>query len=418
MPPTTAVLLDSVPTHEPASPAASSTPAGRSVERWLWPCSVRCWPTARHLHGRPARQPADRRWRCCSPPPSPASASRSADSHYVLLRAADAEPSTRRPDIPDGRLRLSQRPSSKERQHEDSHLQRQGRHHGRGAPQATVSEPTDAVVRVVLACVCGSDLWFYRGISEPAARLGRARVHRRRRRGRRRRHDAGRRGLRDLAVLVERRHLQELRGRLPHRLRARRFLRPGRRGRRRPGRVRARAAGRRHAGQGPRLGLLRRDHGLAAGADRRDGTGYHAAVSAGVKPGTIVAVVGDGAVGLSGVLSAKMLGAERIIVLGSTTESRHALAREWGATDIITVRGEDAVEQLQDLTGGYGADAVLECVGTKESTTPPSRLPRPVPSSAVSACRTTPRSMPRQRSTATSACAAAPLPPATTSPSC
>jgi alcohol dehydrogenase len=97
-------------------------------------------------------------------------------------------------------------------------------------------------------------------------------------------------------------------------------------------------------------------------------TGYHAAVSAGVKAGDTVAVVGDGAVGLSGVLSAKLLGAGRIIVLGSTTASRHALAREWGATDIVTDRGEAAVKQLLDLTDGYGADAVLECVGTAEST--------------------------------------------------
>ena len=96
-------------------------------------------------------------------------------------------------------------------------------------------------------------------------------------------------------------------------------------------------------------------------------TGYHAAVSADVQPGDTVAVVGDGAVGLSGVLSAKMLGAERIIVLGSTHEDRHQLAREWGATDIISVRGDEAIKALQDLTDGYGADAVLECVGTKEA---------------------------------------------------
>jgi alcohol dehydrogenase len=97
-------------------------------------------------------------------------------------------------------------------------------------------------------------------------------------------------------------------------------------------------------------------------------TGYHAAVSAGVASGDTVAVVGDGAVGLSGVLSATMLGAKRIIVLGSTTESRHRLAREWGATDIITARGDDAIKALHDLTDGYGADAVLECVGTQDST--------------------------------------------------
>ncbi len=97
-------------------------------------------------------------------------------------------------------------------------------------------------------------------------------------------------------------------------------------------------------------------------------TGYHAAVSAGVTAGSTVAVVGDGAVGLSGVLSAQLLGAKRIILLGSTHQDRHALAREWGATDIITVRGEEAVKALQDLTDGYGADAVLERVGTREAT--------------------------------------------------
>ncbi len=96
-------------------------------------------------------------------------------------------------------------------------------------------------------------------------------------------------------------------------------------------------------------------------------TGYHAAVSAGVTEGMTVAVVGDGAVGLSGVLASKLLAAKRIIVLGSTHEDRHQLAREWGATDIISVRGDEAIEQLQSLTDGFGADAVLECVGTKES---------------------------------------------------
>ncbi|WP_270889614.1 alcohol dehydrogenase catalytic domain-containing protein [Pedococcus sp. 5OH_020] len=97
-------------------------------------------------------------------------------------------------------------------------------------------------------------------------------------------------------------------------------------------------------------------------------TGYHAAVSAGVREGDCVAVVGDGAVGLSGVLAAKMLGAARVIVLGSTHEDRHLLAREWGTDEVISVRGDDAVKALHDLTDGYGADAVLECVGTKEAT--------------------------------------------------
>jgi alcohol dehydrogenase len=107
------------------------------------------------------------------------------------------------------------------------------------------------------------------------------------------------------------------------------------------------------------------------------GTGYHAAVSAGVKDGDTVAVVGDGAVGLSGVLSAKMLGAKRIIVLGSTHENRHELARKWGATDIITERGEDAVKALMELTNNVGADAVLECVGTKDANETAFAIARP-----------------------------------------
>ncbi|MDO4928512.1 MAG: zinc-binding dehydrogenase [Corynebacterium sp.] len=98
------------------------------------------------------------------------------------------------------------------------------------------------------------------------------------------------------------------------------------------------------------------------------GTGYHAAKAAQVRPGATVAVVGDGAVGLSAVLSAKLIGAARVIVLGSKTTSRHELARKWGADEIITERGEDAVAKLLELTDGVGADAVLECVGSDQST--------------------------------------------------
>src|SRR3954452_12398989 len=96
------------------------------------------------------------------------------------------------------------------------------------------------------------------------------------------------------------------------------------------------------------------------------GTGWFAADAASVKPGSTVAVVGDGAVGLLGVLSAKQMGAERIIAM-SRHESRQKLAREFRATDIVTERGDDGVACIQELTGGIGADAVLECVGTQES---------------------------------------------------
>jgi hypothetical protein len=97
-------------------------------------------------------------------------------------------------------------------------------------------------------------------------------------------------------------------------------------------------------------------------------TGHHAAVSARVAPGQTVAVVGDGAVGLCGVLAAKRLGAERIIILGRH-EDRTAIAQEFGATDVVPERGDDAVARIRDLTDGVGADAVLECVGTGESMT-------------------------------------------------
>src|SRR3989440_1037441 len=96
------------------------------------------------------------------------------------------------------------------------------------------------------------------------------------------------------------------------------------------------------------------------------GTGWFAADAANVKPGSTVAVVGDGAVGLLGVLSAKQMGAERIIAM-SRHRSRQKLACDFGATDIVTERGDEGVARIKDLTNGIGADSVLECVGTQES---------------------------------------------------
>jgi len=96
------------------------------------------------------------------------------------------------------------------------------------------------------------------------------------------------------------------------------------------------------------------------------GTGHHAAVTARVGPGKIAAVIGDGAVGLCGVLAAKRLGAERIILLGRHPD-RIQVAQEFGATDIVTERGQAAVERVLELTGGLGAHSVLECVGTEEA---------------------------------------------------
>ncbi|WP_326595800.1 zinc-dependent alcohol dehydrogenase family protein [Streptomyces brevispora] len=96
------------------------------------------------------------------------------------------------------------------------------------------------------------------------------------------------------------------------------------------------------------------------------GTGHHAAVGAGVKPGSTVAVVGDGAVGLCGVMAAKRLGAERIIALGRH-QARTDIARTFGATDVVAERGEAAVAAVRELLGGEGAHAVIEAVGTEQS---------------------------------------------------
>src|SRR5437773_8017748 len=96
------------------------------------------------------------------------------------------------------------------------------------------------------------------------------------------------------------------------------------------------------------------------------GTGHHAAVTAKVGPGKIAAVVGDGAVGLCGVIAAKRIGAEQIILLGRHPD-RIALAREFGATDVVSERGDEAVERVREITGGLGVHAVLECVGLEQS---------------------------------------------------
>lgn len=96
------------------------------------------------------------------------------------------------------------------------------------------------------------------------------------------------------------------------------------------------------------------------------GTGWWAADAAEVRPGSTAVVVGDGAVGLSGVIAAKEMGAERIIAM-SRHEPRQKLALAFGATDIVTERGEEGVARIKEMTGGIGADSVLECVGTAQA---------------------------------------------------
>ena len=106
------------------------------------------------------------------------------------------------------------------------------------------------------------------------------------------------------------------------------------------------------------------------------GTGHHAAVVAKVGPGKSVAVVGDGAVGLCGVIAAKRLGAEQIIILGRH-DDRTSLAREFGASEVVSERGAEAVERVKELTDGYGVDGVLECVGLDQSMETAIEIARP-----------------------------------------
>ena len=106
------------------------------------------------------------------------------------------------------------------------------------------------------------------------------------------------------------------------------------------------------------------------------GTGHHAAVVAKVSPGKSVAVVGDGAVGLCGVIAARRLGAEQIIILGRHPD-RIALAKEFGATDVVSERGDEAVERVRALTGGFGVHSILECVGTEQAMLTSVNITRP-----------------------------------------
>lgn len=232
-------------------------------------------------------------------------------------------------------------------------------------PEPTVLEPTDAVVRVTLGCVCGSDMWYYRGLSP---------------------HALGPIGHEFIGIVEQ--TGSAVRNVVEGDLVIAPFLwccgqcRPCRAGW--PSNcVNAGSFGNNgnDGGQGEKVHVPYADATLVKvpAGDYDDATmksllalsdvactGHHAAVSARVQPGQTVAVVGDGAVGLSAVLAAHRLGAERIIAL-SRHEARQQVAREFGATDIIAERGQDAIEQVLEMTDGYGVDAVMECVGTGQS---------------------------------------------------
>ncbi|MFJ9611603.1 zinc-dependent alcohol dehydrogenase family protein [Kitasatospora sp. NPDC101176] len=234
-------------------------------------------------------------------------------------------------------------------------------------PDAVVQRPTDAVVRVVSACICGSDLWAYRGVAArvPGQRIGH-----------------------EFLGIVE-----EVGAEVTGFARGDFVVAPfvwsdGTCDHCREGLHTSCPQGGfwgevgSDGGQGEAVRVPFADGTLvglpkeAAGEEKLlpallalsdvMSTGHHAAVTAGVRPGSTVAVVGDGAVGLCGVLAAQRLGAGRIIALGRH-EARTAIARTFGATDVVAERGADAVEAVKALTGGQGAHAVLEAVGTEES---------------------------------------------------
>ena len=237
-------------------------------------------------------------------------------------------------------------------------------------PDPAIVAPTDALVRVTAACVCGSDLWPYRGINEVTepTRIGHEFV------GVVEEVGAEVRRLRPGDFVIAPFKYSD--GTCPHcRVGIQTScVRGGFWGG--PDRDGVMVDG----GQGEYVRVPLADGTLVATREVPDdelvpsllalsdvmGTGWHAAVAARVQEGDTVVVVGDGAVGLSGVLSAARMGAERVIAM-SRHASRQAIAREFGATDVVEVRGDEAVAAVHELTDGVGADAVLECVGTDES---------------------------------------------------
>ena len=227
-------------------------------------------------------------------------------------------------------------------------------------PEPAIVEPTDAIIRLSASCICGSDLWPYRGANPITA---------------------------PTAMGHEYCGIVEETGRSVTSIKKGQFVIGSffasdntcphcRSGYQTSCQHRTPVVG----AQAPLLRVPLADGTLVGTRDVPSdelfpsllalsdvmGTGWFAADAANVKPGATVAVVGDGAVGLLGVLSAKQMGAERIIAM-SRHEARQRLAREFGATDIVTERGNEGIERIIELTKGVGADSVLECVGTSES---------------------------------------------------
>jgi threonine dehydrogenase-like Zn-dependent dehydrogenase len=240
-------------------------------------------------------------------------------------------------------------------------------------PEPAILKPTDAIIRLSATCICGSDLWPYRGadkVDEPQA-MGH-----------------------EYAGIVE-----EVGSAVTS-------IKPGQfvvgsffasdntceicRAGYQTSCIHREILGTSGAAQSQRMRVPLADGTLVATPDVPDadlvpdflaasdvlGTGWFAAVAAEAGPGKTIAVVGDGAVGLLGVMAAQQLGAERIIAM-SRHESRQQLALEFGATDIVTERGDAGAERVKELTNGLGAHSVIEAVGTQESMMQAIRSTRP-----------------------------------------
>ncbi|APX71736.1 zinc-dependent alcohol dehydrogenase family protein [Companilactobacillus allii] len=238
-----------------------------------------------------------------------------------------------------------------------------------------IEKPTDAVIRILRACVCGSDLWWFRGISK-----------------------------RDANTLVGHEAIgivDEVGSDVTDVKKGDFVIVPFTHGCGHcaaclagfDGNCMNQEAGGNNGYQGEYLRFTNANWALVkvpgSPSDYSDetlnslltladvlATGYHAAASAEVKPGDTVVVMGDGAVGLCGVISAKLRGAKRIIAM-SRHEDRQKLALEFGATDIVEERGDEAVSHVMELTDNNGADAVLECVGTEQSVDTATKVARP-----------------------------------------
>jgi len=227
-------------------------------------------------------------------------------------------------------------------------------------PDPQILKPTDAVIRVAVSCVCGSDLWPYRGIQSIAGPTPMGHEY---------------------CGIVEEvgRDVKNIK---PGQFVIGSFFASDNTCPHCHNGYQSSCQNREFVGgaQAPRLRVPLADGTLVPTAEMPTddliphllavsdvmGTGWFAAEAANVKPGSTVAIVGDGAVGLLGILSAKVLGAGRIIAM-SRHASRQAIATAFGATDIVEERGDEGVARIKELTNGIGADSVLECVGTQES---------------------------------------------------